>query len=158
VLELVPTFWSARQFRVVRDSATVAELRLAWVREGADITIDGVAHQLRREGFGRGAFVLSQVGQPLARAVKPNAFTNRFEVEHAGRAYELRKANWFTRTFEFREGGVPVGSIRPHHPFTGRSSISLPGDLPLPVQVFVTALAVLMWNREQTAAANSATR
>jgi hypothetical protein len=157
MLELAPTLWSSRQFRVLRDGESVAELQLAWIREGASITIDGVAHQLRREGFS-GAFVLSGGGQPLARAVKPSAFTNRFEVEHAGRTYELRKANWFTRTFEFREGGVPVGSIRPHHPFTRRSSISLPGDLPLPVQVFVTALAVLMWNREQAAAANSATR
>lgn len=152
MLELVPRRISSRRYEVRRDGEPVAEISLSWFREAGTLHIDGVAHELSRTGLGFGAFTLTRGGAPVARAHKPSAFRNRFEVEHEGRVYEVMKASWWGRRFAVRTDGRAIGSIGPHHPFTRRSEIVLPAELGLPVTVFLAALVVLLWNRDASAA------
>ena len=49
--------------------------------------------------------------------------------------------------------GRAVGAITPASAWSRRASAELPAALPLPVQVFVVWLAMLLWKREQDAAA-----
>ena len=49
--------------------------------------------------------------------------------------------------------GRAAGVIAPRGAWTRRSTADLSDDIPLPVQVFVLWLAVLLWKREQDAAA-----
>lgn len=154
MLELVPRFGMSQRFSVRLDGEEVADVALGWFREGGDLTIAGVHHELRRERLASGAFQLLHDGHVLAEARKPSAFFDRFQVEHDGRRYELAKARWWARRFELREHGQVVGTIAPRHVLTNRCELALPPDLPLPVQVFLAALAVLMWNRDANAAAS----
>lgn len=152
MLELVPRFGSARRYTVRRDGQDIADITLGWVREAGDLTIDGVAHELRREGLLSGEFLLSRGGAVVARARKPSALRRRFEVRHDGQVYELVKARWWGRRYDLRAGGRTIGSIGPHHAFTRRAEIALPAELAVPVQVFVAALVVLLWKRDSQAA------
>lgn len=153
VLELVPRFGLARRYTVRRDGQDVAVLRLSSFREAGQLRVDGVAHELRREGLVSGAFTLSRGGAVVARAHKPSAFRKRFEVELEGRTLEVEKAAWWGRRFDVREHGQVVGGIAPHHPFTRRAEIALPPDVGLPATVFVASLVALMWHRDAGGAA-----
>jgi hypothetical protein len=155
MLELVPRVAMSQRYSVRRDGVEVAEVALAWFREGGELVIEGVPHELRREGLGSGAFTLTRDAVVIARAHKPSAFHNRFEVEHDGRRYELVKAAWWMRRFELRSDGQTIGSIAPQHPFTRRCEIALPVELGLAVKVFLAALVALMWNRDASAASSS---
>lgn len=155
MLELVPVFGMSTRYSVRSDGREVAEVALGWFREGGELVIDGVRYQLRREGLASGAFQLSRDGGLVVEAHKPSAFSNRFDIEHDGHRYELAKAGFLTKRFELRQDGRAVGSIAPHHPFTRRCEVALPDALPLPVQVFLTALVVLMWNRDANTAAGT---
>jgi len=82
------------------------------VKEAGEITIGGVRHRTRREGLVSGAFVVEQEGLELARADKPSAFFNRFEIIYQGRNYELKKESaWRRRFVVLGEGGEVVGRI-----------------------------------------------
>lgn len=153
MLELVPRFALSERYSVRQNTAEVAEVTLAWMREGGELVVGGRRYELRREGWASGAFQLLHDGVVVAQAHKPSAFSNRFEVRHDGRGYELVRSGWWTRRFELRRDGQTIGQITPHHPFTRRSAVTLPPDLPLPVQVFLMGLVVLMWRREASAAA-----
>lgn len=153
MLELVPSGLLGRRFAVSRDGVVVAELNLALLREAAEITIEGAVHELRRQGRLSGAFELSHHGGVVARARKPSAWRNRFEVEHESRHYELEKESWWSRRYELRDASGPVGGVRPVHVFTRRAEIDLPDELTLPGKVFVTALVAFLWNRDASAAA-----
>lgn len=63
---------------------------------------------------------------------------------------------WWGRRFEVRTDDQPIGSISPHQLFTRRAVIALPDDLMLPVNVFIAALVVLLWNRDSSGAAGGA--
>lgn len=152
-LQLVPGGWASRRFALVRDGRPLARLHLRMLREGGTIDVQGERYELRRQGVLSSAFELHRFGVLVARARKTSAVRHRFGVEHDGRFYELRKATWWGRAFQLREHGRPVGHIRPLHPFTRRSDVYLPDSLSVPAQVFVSALAVLMWRRDAGAAA-----
>lgn len=152
LLELVPHGWSSRRFTIRRDGETVADLELAWLREGGAVTIGGEPFELSREGLVSGVFALSRVGIEVVRASKPSAWRERLEVTHEGATYELAKASWWGNAYDVRADGRAIGSIRPRHPFTRRSAVTMPEEFPLAVTVFIAALVVLMWNRQAGAA------
>ena len=151
MLELVPHGLSER-YTVRRDGAEVGDVALGWLREGGTLTIDGAAHELRRERRASGAFLLLREGAVVATAHKPSAFRDRFDVEHAGQQYELVKASLWSRRFELRAGGQAIGVIEPAGIFTRRCDVRMPGGIETPVQVFLAALALLMWRRNAAAA------
>lgn len=153
MLELVPRSPFSRQFILLRDGQPIAELALGLVRERGSIVVAGTPYEVRRERLLTSEFVLSQRRQEIARARKTSAVRNRFEVTWDSHVWELVKVTWWGRAFAVREGGTEIGSMRPEHAFTRRSLIDLPDDVPVPVAAFLAALAVLMWNRDQSAAA-----
>lgn len=152
MLELVPLSAFSERYRVERDGIAVAEFKLGWLREGGELAVEGVSYELRREGRMSGAFLLRHGGAVAARADKPSGLRRRFDVEHDGRRFEFVSAGFWTRGFELRRDGATVGRIIPRHAFTRRAAITFPADLPLPVTVFLAALAALMWKRDAAAA------
>jgi hypothetical protein len=54
------------------------------------------------------------------------------------------------------QGDIEVGSIRPEGYLSRKAAVSLPGDMPMPVQVFVMWLVILLWRREANAGAAAA--
>ena len=152
MIEAVPKRWFSGDYLLRQAHGTVADLDVSGWKEKAEFDVAGGRYRVYREGVASGAFVLEKNGQKLARAVKPSAFQARFELQVGGRSLTLRRPRWWRSDFVLFEGGVQVGSVRRAGAFTRRTIIDLPHDWALAAQVFVFWLALVIWNREQSAA------
>jgi hypothetical protein len=139
-------------FTVSRNGTRVAEIGMAWFRERADVRIGDERYTVSRESVLKGTFALRGAGRVMARARKVRAWTQTVEVDAGGRVFELRPLRAWKRPFGLFEGGAPVGRVAPTGWLTRRAVIDLPGDLPLPVQVFLFWLVVVLWRRGAAAA------
>lgn len=142
-------------FTVMDGPAAVADISLAWWREKGALTVEGREYPVHREGLVGGAFILEGTDAVLARAVKSNFFSRSYEVEHGDRHYVLKRKRFFlSRNYLLFAGDSEVGSIV----FEGIPSRSLravlPGELPLPVKVFIIWLVILLRKRAAQAAAS----
>lgn len=124
----------------------------AW-RERGEITADGQLAGFRRDGGRR--FALDGPGGELAAAEKPSVWSGRWVIEAGGRAYELAKRSWLSRSFELRRGEEVVGSVHPKG-FGSKAVVDLPAELPPAVQLFVVAVVLTLWRRESAAAGAAA--
>ena len=156
MLEARPISIFSRDFSIEAGGQRVALLDVSHWREAGEVLIEGQPHRLYREGLMSGAFVLENQGQALARAIKPSALSSQFNLEIDARPYFLKRDSAFRRAFSVFEGESLVGTIRPAGIFTRRASLDLPQDWPIPVQVFVFWLVVIIWNRDDSASASAA--
>src|SRR5262245_35504780 len=117
----------------------LAEIDPVWIGEAAEVAIAGQPFTLARESLLEGKFVMRRGREVIARACKPSAFARAFEVELAGRRFELRAASAWGRGFGLSVEGVEVGRITPAGWWTRKAVIDLPGEIPAPAQV------VLFW-------------
>ena len=154
MLEAVPRHLFSYDFVVRSASGDVATLDVALWRERAEFELDGVPYRMYREGLMSGAFILERAGFPIATAAKPSAFRAAFELETGGRSYSLRRLSIFSRHFGLFSGDTQIGSVRPASIFTRRTLIELPRDWSPALQLFVFWLALVIWKREEAAAAN----
>jgi hypothetical protein len=151
MLDATPHHVFSWDFTVSRGGRPVAEVDMSWFRERAEVDIGGRAYQVQRESIIDSTFSLSSGGEVLARAQKLSVFTRTFEVTVAGRRFELRALSAFRRGFGLFQQRREVGRVMPVSWLGRKASIELPDDLPLPVQVFVFWLVIVLWRR----AANS---
>ena len=146
-MKLVPKNWCSWDFAVVDGAKTVAHIDMSWWRERASLRVDGSTYQAYREGLVSGDFILKHRGSKVARAKKPSVFRREFVVEHDGRRYTLRAKSAFERGYVLLKGTKWVGSITMESLFSYRANVTLPEDLPLPVQAFVLWLVMNTWRR-----------
>lgn len=156
MLQLAPQSWFAWNFDVLENDRPIAEIKASSLRESGTISIDGVSYSAYREGLLSGDFILEQVGQPIARAQKPSAFLNSFDVQYSDRSYTLKKESLIGRSFVLLEGDRQVGSIHAQGFLKRKADVDLPDDMPMPAKAFVMWLAILMWRREANAGAAAA--
>ena len=154
MLEAVPNNFFANNFRLEEGGQLLGEVGASLWRDKATLEVQDGTYEFYREGQFIGDFVLEHNGNILARASKPSAFKNRFEVELPNRHLVLRKLGPLSRRFGLFEGETQVGSVYPLGIFTRRSNIDLPGDWPLPLRVFVFWLVFIIWKRQNAAAAS----
>jgi hypothetical protein len=156
MLEAKPVSMFSRDFSIEAEGKRIALLDVSCWKEAGEISIEDESYRLFRERLMSGAFILEKEGQAVARAIKPSAFRSRFDLELAGRHCTLNPDSFFRRSFSVLQNDVAVGSIRRAGLFTRRAIIDLPGDWSLPLQVFVFWLVVVIWNRDDSAAAAGA--
>ena len=154
MLEAIPTDIFATNFRLQQQNNLVGEVDTSVFREKARLELEEGTYELYREGRFSGDFLLERNGNIVARATKPRALQNRFEVELPNRNLVLRKLSVFSRRFGLFEGEKQIGSIYPAGIFTRRANIDLPADWPLATRIFLFWLAFLMWRRQKQAAAS----
>jgi hypothetical protein len=154
MLEAVPSNIFSSTFRLEEEGRLLGEVNASLWRDKARLEIQDGTYEFFREGQFGGDFVLEHNGNILARASKPSAFKNRFEVELPNRHLILRKTAALSRNFALFDGEKQVGGVYPLGIFTRRSNIDLPGDWPLPLRVFVFWLAFIIWKRQNAAAAS----
>ena len=142
-----------RRFRIQRDGDELGELVVSAWRKRAGIELEGVRYVFDREAFGQGAFLLHSGERTLAEAVKPSAFRSRFEVRVGGRAYLLKKRTFWSGAFGVFDGEREVGTLRRRGFFARRVEIDLPEGWPVAARVFFLWLALIVWEREDAAAA-----
>jgi hypothetical protein len=153
MLELVPESWFSWNFDVLQDGRTVAEIDISRWRKKGVLQVDGTNYDVYREGFMRGLFILELNGTRVASAEKPSAMARLFNVESGGRTWKW-EGQVFRRTFVLKENDRTIGSLAPVAMVTRKATAEFPGDVPLPVRVFMIWLALLMWKQE---AGNSVT-
>jgi hypothetical protein len=152
MLEAVPTNVFSTNFRLQQQNQLLGEVDTSIWREKGQLELEDGTYQLYREGPFSGDFILEHNGKLVARASKPSALRNRFEVELPNQRLVMRKLSVWNRSFGLFDGEKQVGSIYPIGIFTRRSNIDLPADWPLPFRIFLFWLAFLMWKRQNQAA------
>ena len=151
MLEAIPTDIFATNIRLQQQNKLLGEVDTSVWRDKARLELEDGTYQLSREGLCSGDFLLERNGNVVARATKPSALQNRFEVELPNRNLVLRKLSVFSRRFGLFEGEKQIGSIYPLGIFRRRANIDLPTDWPLATRIFLFCLAFLMWKRQQAA-------
>jgi len=151
LMKLIPKSWRSWDFTAFDGSHAVADFDISSWREKAILTVQGDQYSVYREGMMTGDFILQSVaGQELARAEKPSAFRRCFVIRHAGSSYTLRATSM--RQLTLFDGSREIGSISPDGFFTRRATVDLPDALPLPVRMFITWLAIILWKRDSDTA------
>ena len=151
--ELIPHGWLSWDFSVVQGASVVAEIEIPRWRKESVLKADGLHYAAYREGLIGGAFILALNTTQLARAERTNWLSRSFTITHGGKTYRL-KADWFGPSFALLDNEQEVGSLVPCGMFTRRTSVSLPDELPLPVQMFVIWLT--LYQRESDSSAPAA--
>jgi hypothetical protein len=154
MLEAIPTDILSTNFRLQQQNLLLGEVDVSILREKARIELEDGTYELYRERQFSGDFVLERNGKIVARATKPSALQNRFDVELPDRRLVLRKVSIWNRRFELFDGEKQIGSIYPLGIFTRRSNIDLPDDWPLAIRVFLFWLAFIIWKRRNQSAAS----
>jgi hypothetical protein len=158
MLKATPQGWFSYDFTVYdRTGNPVAEVDMANWRESAEIGVGQKRYRAHREGWRSKEFILEDEDSAVvAVAQKPSAWRGTLVFEHAGNRYELKKESAFKSAFVIvREGVGQVGSARRKGVLKPEYFLDIPEDLPLEVRVFVAWLCVLLWKREDEAAASS---
>ena len=157
MLQLEPTRWFSWAFTVDDDGKPLGTLDISAWRERGDLTVAGRTFTIVREGFVSGDFRLESDGTIVATATKPSVFRREFAVTFSGRTLRLRPRSAWGRALVLHEGEREVGDVRPRAMWSRRATATLPDTLPVPVRLFVLWLAVLIWKRDDDAAAAAAT-
>ena len=155
MLEANPKHFLSNDYVVRSPEGGSTVLDVSSWRERAEFELGNVPHRLYREGMVSGAFVLERAGTVLAKATKPSAFRSQFVLELNGQSYTLRRTSMFRRSFGIFSGDRQVGAIRPASAFTRRTIIDVPPDWSPAVQLFVFWLVLVIWNRDDAAAAGA---
>lgn len=151
MLEARPISIFSLDFSIEAEGRQIALLDVAFWREAGEVSIEGQPYRLYREGLMSGAFVLESAGKTIIRAIKPSALWSQFELELNGHRYSLKRDSIFGKSFSVLQGGVDgvvVGSVRRAAMFSRRSVINLPPDWPVPIQIFVFWLVLIIWKRK----------
>ena len=156
MLDATPRGLFSWGFTVHRGGDAVAEIDPSWLGESAEIRSGGQTYSAYRESMLAGTFVLRSGEQVLARAQKVSAFVRAFDIDLAGRPLELKATSVWSREFGLFEGGVQVGRIGPAGWFGRRAVIDLPPDIPLPAQLILFWLVLVLWRRAAGSAAGAA--
>jgi hypothetical protein len=140
-LELIPHSWLSWDFSVMQGDSVVAEIELSRWREKGVLKVGGLHYAVYREGAISGAFILALDTTQLARAEKTSWLSRSFTIKHGEKTYRL-KAEWFGPSFILLDNGEKVGSLVPRGMFTWKTTVSLPDELSVPMQMFVIWLTV----------------
>ncbi|MBC7789816.1 MAG: hypothetical protein H7Z74_07705 [Anaerolineae bacterium] len=153
MLEAIPKNIFSTRFQFQQKNELLGELDNSIWREKARVELKDGTYVLYREGRFSGYFLIEHNGRLVARASKPSALRNTFEVEVAGRQLVLRQLSIWKRRFGLFNGDKQIGSIYPLRVVSRHAHIDVPADLPLPIQVFLFWLVFIVWKRQSQAAA-----
>lgn len=152
MLQAAPKGMFSNDYVMTSHDGRLAEIDVSNWRERAEFVVDGRTYRLAREGRA-GAFQLLDGDTVVARAEKPSAFSSQFNLYSGNETLVLRKLSMWSRGFGLYHGDREIGRIAPTGAFSRKAAVQLPEEWPLPVQVFVFWLVLVIWRREAAAAA-----
>jgi hypothetical protein len=151
-MEAIATGIFNLKFRLLgQNQRLLGELETSVWTSNGQLELEEGTYQLYREGRFTGAFLLELDGKVVARAVKPSAFRNRFEIETPDRQLVLLKPSSINRRLIILDGENEMGSIYPLGTFTRRTHVDLPDDWPVPVRAFLFWIVFNVWKRANAA-------
>ncbi|MEV1292115.1 hypothetical protein [Pseudonocardia sp. NPDC049635] len=134
------------------DGAPVSSFSSHWWRSGGRMTIDGRDHEIRAGRWG-GTYTMTDTtdGADRVVATAERVARKHWTVTADGRSYRFRRASMWSSEQLLVEGEQAIGSIRKLSWWRGGAEAELPG-LSLPVQLFVVAVVLSMWEQQSAAA------
>lgn len=120
--------------------------------KGGEFTLGGRRYEVRGNFWGTRSTLLDQMGGELASAERIGR--RRWSVTSAGQTYQFRRASMWSNRQELYSGDRALGSVSRPRAWGRDVEADLPG-MPIPLQVFVLAVVIAMWNAERAAAASS---
>jgi hypothetical protein len=123
-------------------------------REGGEIVAGTERYGFVREG--RRGFRLAGPHGDVAGAFRPSVWGGPWTLTVGTAGYELRRGGVFTRTWRLNRDGRQVGEVAGRL-LRGGGTADLPADLPPAAQVFVVAIVLTLWRRDDAAGGASAT-
>jgi hypothetical protein len=145
---LVPSAWYSWDFDVTDGQRRLARVEMSAWREKGVLKVDGINHEVYREGWGSGDFILKRDGVVLAKATKPSAFRSAFTLTYNNREYTVGKRSAWGRAFVVSEGDTELGSLVPTRWWARDATATLPEAWPVHIRVFAIWLALLLWKRD----------
>jgi len=121
---------------------------------GGRFELDGRRYEVRSNLWGSSYGMVGQYGAPVAVANRVGR--KRWTVEATGRTYDFQRASLWREEQELRYAGQRLGSVRRTSIWRGDAVADLPG-VPLPVQIFVLAVVLTMWDWSSGGAAGAVT-
>jgi hypothetical protein len=134
-------------FQLRQQDKLLGELSISLWRGKGRLELQEGTYQLYREGWVSGDFLLELDGKVVARASKPSALRNRFEIDLPDRQVVLRKPSSYDRRVIVLDREREIGSVYPLGAFTRRTAIDLPDDWPLPSRAFLFWIVFNVWKR-----------
>jgi hypothetical protein len=121
-------------------------------KAGGTIELDGRRYEVRANMWGSKYGMVDEDGTPIASA--DHVGRKNWTVEADGRTYEFHRASLWRQEEELYSEGRRVGSVKRNSIWRGDAVADLPG-LPPPVEVFVLAVVLTMWDMAAATAATA---
>jgi hypothetical protein len=148
-LRAVPVSPLSSDFRIFDGDTEVTILDLARFPSRGRFALDARAYLVQGRGIFRRSYSLEENGMTLCRAV-PEGFRS-MRIEGLDRALKLSGVGFLMRGFRLMHGDAPMGTIQRTR-VLGRGAVAeLPRQMTLPTQIFLLAVALLIWRRRARA-------
>jgi len=135
--------WRNR-YDITADGRRLATWDPSMWKSGGTIELDGRRYEVRAKMWGNKYGMVDENGTPIASADRVGR--KNWTVEAGGRTYEFRRPSPWRNEQELHSGGQRIGSVKRTSIWRRDAVSDLPG-LPLPVEVFVLAVVLTMWDR-----------
>jgi hypothetical protein len=142
------SFWRNR-YSITSDGQPLVVWDGSSWRAGGTFELAGRHYSVRANLWGSKYEMLDEYGMTVASADRVGR--KNWTVESGPRVYTFRRRSWWRREEELLDEGRQVGLVKLVSAWRSDAVADLPG-LPLPVQVFVLAVALTNWERARTAA------
>lgn len=142
--------WKNR-YDITADGEQLATWDESSWKTGGTLELDGRHYEVRANMWGTRYELVDGDGTAIASADRVGR--KSWTVEADSRSYEFHRVSMWRQEEELRSDGQRVGSVRRKSIWRGDAVADLPG-IPRPVEVFVLAVVLTMWD---LAAASAAT-
>lgn len=140
----------SRTYRITADGRDVTEFESGWWRTGGTFSLDGHDYTIRANMWGGRYGMADENEGKVASADKVGR--KNWTVESADGVHRFQRASLLRSDQVLLREGREVGVIERASLWKGGAVADLPG-LSLPVQVFVVAVVLTMWEQQAGAAA-----
>jgi hypothetical protein len=144
-----PSWWT-NSYDILADSKLVTRWnRSAW-RSGGSFELEGRQYTIRSNAWGTKYTMTSGTDRVIASAERVGR--KNWTVQAGGHTYEFQRTSMWRQEQTLIRGGRATGVIKRTSSWRGDATADLP-ELDAPVQVFVLAVVLTMWDNTAAAAA-----
>ena len=144
-------FWRNR-YEITENGQVLAVWEPSIWKTGGTVELDGHRYEIRGTLWGSKYGMVTADGSAVA--VADRVGRKRWTVDAGGRILDFQRASIWRQEQLLVSDGHEVGSVKRTSMWRGDASADLPG-LPVPVQVFVFAVVLTMWDQQSAAAVNA---
>lgn len=142
----------ARGYRISAEGREITRFDPGWWRAGGTFALHGHEYTVRANMWGSTYGMTDERGAAVATAEKVGR--KEWTVGAGGTVYRFRRVSFWRSDQALMDGDREVGRITRDGVWKAGAIAELPG-LGLPLQVFVIAVVLTMWQQQAAAAASS---